>query len=1274
MSNELVSITLKNMFGNGAEYDKYFYIPSESKVIVESLLTNYSYIYDLFKTENIKNNYNDGAIDEVINYLNINFLKPINYIFGYTGKHVLDVQKRITKDTLQTNLIKKGTANNESTFSILYLILYFSFFKFVDGDLSDYHSAFVNDGIYELKTGVLDDERKTFYVFSKPNRFFNMMNAICGKNWISQNSLDILTTGYYKKASGKYQVVFESENDIIDFIYDSILSANTAINIELSNDSNIVLGSTMLLSLTEIVIKLFKDNVLYYERETQGNDKGRALCNGEIKLAVKSSNKYFERYVEIFEYGYAIVKNYILALSKDSSTKKEDIASDEHLKKIVNTLIGADNNLKFKESYKTDIFDKDGIFNYWKSKINFPYTSINNLKFSSTNLDLNSISKSNQSIINKSSVKANIKNEGTAVQDFSSSLIELTNKYKQEPESFNFPLQFYEVTVYNGFNSNMVFDGKNALKNQIDSICRISGNILSKLAFFCVFKVPEAADKGYSELINFYTPTYNLEKKFTFNNSIVNINGTKYSDYETIYKTLGELVEKEISKLLDAAVKGRAIQDAKEDIEASSEAYDEYLKSRLANGYYTEEDFFYINDGGNSKRLPVNSFVEVEFNVPECYDDNGKIKIRTTWLPVSSVRSYNPNGENEITVYTSINDTGGIDKTSPLHAGTYFNSFELEDKAGVKEITLSLKSSNDMNLERIIYRSLALENQIKILKNDNSNPLSNIEKILNNSEANFRIRFGYRDVSVSDANSGNTAISTSDVTNNDFINRINLAKPVQVYPWTYFKITGLDSSIKDGEDEYIIKGVSSGSYMLSSMSLCGVSSNFSKDTNVSNEDFYGSPRNVIGKLAKWIFIGSSDVNKQNEKDLSTAKLCFLGDEKGTIITDFDNINNEFKTDYKYKLKSGENFKGGDLQSVEEFFFDGTKGNKLLAKNFNITNDTKTLSIKEILETLVKWLPDRIYYIGKSGSDTLAIYLPYETIYKIPDFFNTQPYKSEKLKFQIIEAEACIYEGIASPNDEYHNTYFIRMYYEGPSRTASKKSIDTYDPKNAKDYLRIYNYRSIKTQVIENIELSSNNAEFGNTVSSVTMLGCGAPIIFQFDNTSGTLGKDGYSAINGEKIDINQIEGDSTVDLGKFSNYFSTASEASVKPRIVFNNSNYIVSNTKSEEDFNAIASMCKNEASLFFSSMQNKLYTGEMTIMGDPFYYFDSSVEAGKYEIYLQMNRVEDSDSYKMTESRYTGIYFITGIKHSIDADGKFTTTLSITKRIFGSNSGKNNK
>ena len=236
-----------------------------------------------------------------------------------------------------------------------------------------------------------------------------------------------------------------------------------------------------------------------------------------------------------------------------------------------------------------------------------------------------------------------------------------------------------------------------------------------------------------------------------------------------------------------------------------------------------------------------------------------------------------------------------------------------------------------------------------------------------------------------------------------------------------------------------------------------------------------------------------------------------------------------------------------------------------------------------------------------------------------------------------------------------------MYYEGPGRSTDENGNEEV----TNDYLRIYNYRSLQEQVIENIDISCEN-EFGNTVSSVSLMGSGTPMTFVYNMDGGVINEDAIAS-NTKNIVDGDIKSHNN-SSESFNYIFDPKSSQDLKPFFTLNNSQYIITDTKGIKNTPSTLSTYTLAASHFFSDMQNKLYSGEMTILGDPFYYFDSSVEAGKYEIYLQMNRAENQKTYKMVPSRYTGIYYIKGIKHNIDSSGKYTTTLSIFKRIFTGN------
>ena len=1343
------SVKLENMFEDGA---KQIQVPDASLGLISRMNLVYNWICELFKPDNISKD-KLKSLKNAIELMETE-LPYSSITTTANNRTIYQAYRDCKKEEVQSQILK-STYGNETLYSIPYLILFYSFFKYDKSeDSTAYYStdknSICNDDIYISCTEQVGDEYKTFFKFNSDNRFFQMMDLFCGQSWrrhgVTHNVpwsakdgknldlVELLTKGYYKnQKNNKYYILFEnedegSENEVVQFIRDCIKPDQYTEGLIFCGNFEINIGRNMLQGFSEHIINTLRNNILYFEQESSSyGDYGYPLCDGSIDLKVKSSNEYVEKYFTVFEYGYNLTKEYIYSLLNNKVSAK-DIIKDESLRKIINVLTGAPkkNDLKMPSNpeTKTHIFDYTnhgtGIFEYFKKNYigsvevsdDFIYDYLEIDDEGDTQINLGKFSDNEKkNIINSINIICSKTNSNGEELNKNVSEAFFNSINQRMPLLLNTPLQFYETMIY-GTNTN--FDSinsyeepeinpewsekqkeeamenarsseKSKLQGKINQFCKIDGTVLSKLSLFCVFDI-QLLSTSTASSTTLSTPSFKLIKKYSYSNDIVSINDIYYQDFNDIYKKLGELALANIIELINAAKKARQNQETTEEFAKQASQFDEYIKSRFATGYFTEKDYFYINDTQTRKKIPVNPFVDIEFNVPYCYIDEktGKGQVSATWIPVTSVRIADNTEKNDIILYSNFSkgDEGDELSGTPMHAGTYFNSFEITDNGGVKEINLSLKSSNDMNLERIIYNSLSLENRTKVI-NGSSNQTSIMDEILKSSESNFRIRFGYRDLSANDSNGQPTTITSSNISDEDFIDRVNIPKPVQIYPWTYFKITGLDSTIKDGEDEYNIKGVSSGSYILSSMSLCGISANFSKDTSTTSEEFFGSPKNVVGKIAKWIMMGSSSSNENEEKNLSTARICFLGDKEGTIITDFDNASKKFKSDYVYELRSGRKLNGGNIESIENFFYDSTNSDKLTAKNFNITNNVKSLSIKEILDSLVKWLPTRIYYIGKlSNGDTLAVYLPYESIYNIENFFNVCPFKTESMKYQVIEADACIYpKGNPSIEKDWHKTYFIRMYYEGPSRTLSESQfkegneVESTYQKTGKNYLRIYNYRSLQEQVIENIEISSNDAEFANTISSVTMLGAGAPVVFNFDKETGVLKDEAISTKNGEIISINSCENDLVSDLGKFSSYFDPKPESRVKPCIVFNNSNYLINpGVKDIEEFNVIASTCKNEASLFFSTMQNKLYTGEMTILGDPFYCFDSSVEAGKYEIYLQMNRVEDPNTYKITPSRYSGIYYLTGIKQAMDTTGKYTTTLSITKRIFGSSDSDSDK
>ena len=1126
------------------------------------------------------------------------------------------------------------------------------------------------------------------YRFLKDSKLFSIFDTI-NKSWREKVVRckgeeiplpEILEDGYYynKKKDITY-VLFPEEHDIIKFIYyalsgeyqffsfgpDDMFSVNELPNFPSSlarkiqtTMQSIIDGGNQINRKSDIMeINLGNSNNVIY-----------------LKFAANESDAII-KYTKLYKYAFSLFEEYLSMLKRNEENTTDAIKNDKYINILFAKIIGGDIGDAVKESstnenYYAKPIGKELLAKYISKYCNlYKETSPNSIEISSGNpIDLSKNRIENitiESEIRLSDVKK--------------------TQYKALPE---YPIQFYETVAINS--SDLPMKAVEGIRDQIMDLSSISGPILSKTAFFAyndVAKVnaSDSQDK-YFGIDNSFSditfPNYKFIKKYQFetNATIVELNGEEFKTYKELYKTLMKQVRKLMVDMLEST---GSINDEIDHVKRELKnlgSLEGYIKSRFADGYFTEDDFFYLYDANREHRAPNNVFVDIEFRVPVKINGHWE----ASWIPVTAVRDYDKYDSDITTRYEE--GDGNL-----LHAGTYFNNFEIEDKAGVKEITLTLKSVNDINLENIIYYSISIGQKLKNIVTKESDKLLYLDQMLKDCESNFRIRFGYRD-RVPNIDGEERTITVSNEFDPKFVERTsifhdkngkNYVKPVQTYPWTYFKIIKIESNIKDGEDTYTLTGVSSGTYVLENLSLNGIQSNFSGKSSNQKDTYLGSPKNVVGKLAKWITQASCSDRHDNE-DISSARIVFLGDKPGTIITDFNN--NEFIKGYRYELRNGRTFNGGDIESIENYFFDSAK-NLLTARSFNIINNSETLSIQQMLDNLVEWLPSRIYYIAKNEDQTVAVYLPYEDIYKIGDFFSKQPYKTEKIKYQVIESEAYIYKDYSSDekmqknysfeqgneitNDDknkmFHKVYFIRMYYEGPGKTNIKNN-------NNGGYLRVYNYRSVQKQVIESIDISDNNTELGNVMSSVTLLGVGTPMVFMYNRQDGTMYEDILSQSNGDSFNQSSFDNRVAHSIGSYQSYFDGKVDEELYPYLSLNNSQYIQLEDMDTDQLPTIASYKSEYASRFFASQQNKEYVGEITIMGDPFYYFDSTVEAGKYEIFLQMNRISNRKDYSRAESKYTGIYYINGIKHTIDEDGKYTTTLSVIKRIWSFNNDKNNE
>lgn len=1313
------SFTLHHMFGISDNDNYKITCPQNSVMMLHKLQQVYDLIWDIYKND-IKEEISYAKMLNITNYPNLNIATKAQNLLLQQSIILYNQYCSLTREDIKNVIIGKSTDDDiKDLISLIpYFIIFFSIFSFNQSfTYDDYLKQNLSNYIYDkYENVIIGDEHKNILAFKTTNSFFDLKTFL-NQNWTNNTTTlygngnnkktiymyDLITDGFCgleQRGEYYYLILWDVTNssveeeilkDINNFIIHNIFSLSEKSETYYSNplalELNYKNGNDFLFNQftdkIDYTISLLQNEILLQNKYDLENAKDQEIIigNHKIKLTSLRDDNWFNWYLKYYNYSINLLRGYI---RKNKSNYKNGniLGSDELVKKICskitdcrisnNSLSASTNDCNNLKTYDYDNYGE--AINKYISNQTPNKLSENRKKISTINIDnsdeIINLPEPTYKTINNSKIQAKFNSEISCTSSF-----------------------FFEMILYKVYFTvdDVTYLNNDEIKTKINDFCKLGNALTTKLALSAFYdKLERNSDFKFSygneqAIGNASGASYVLERRLPFvstNTVYVSVDGQKQSSFYEFCKSLNEIIVEQLNSILNEEATGAKYDNAVNSVKKQAEEFNSYITTRLNNSA-TEESFFLLEQK-DKKTFPNNTFVEVEFNVPYIDENNN---VTTGWLPVTSSRFYNSdNIENNFGFAVEKDNNGNI--VQKLYAGDYFDSFELEDKAGTKEITLTLKSANDMNLENIIHSSLSTESKTREINSVGNNSIDYLEELLQSSNSNFRIRFGYRDRPFNPSN----AITVSDVSDDDFTNRTkkgnaDSVKPVLTYPWTYFKITGLESRIKDGDDEYTIKGISSSSYILNNMSLSGVDINFSSENEGSGQNI-GSPKNTIGKIINWITRASCGI--ENKNDLTKAKICFLADGNNEIIVDSDTYGN-FKK-YKYKLKNGSSLNGGNIETIEKFFFEPYKDgqNMLTAKKFNIKSDFKSSNLKKILDSLMDWLPPRIYYISKYGNQTIAVYLPYEEIYKIKNFFSDMPYKSEKLKYQVIETKAQIYENYSTSSD-YEDVYFIRVYYEGPGyylKYDESGNDSTTEINTDSNYLRVYTYRSTKSQVINEVDISTES-EFANVTSSVTVLGAGtSPLVFNYNMQDGTMNSSvgSYNDPEQTNIDMSSLIADDeqneesaytefTIrEAENFSNFRNSI--ASDNPKFVLDNSKYVFSNVPVNNDndtslFKSALSQSVIDASVFFSALQNKLYTGTITIMGDPFYYFDSSLEAGKYEIYLRMNRVVNPKTYKMAESYYSGIYVITGIKHNMDQSGKFTTTLEVNKRIFGTKKSK---
>jgi hypothetical protein len=540
-----------------------------------------------------------------------------------------------------------------------------------------------------------------------------------------------------------------------------------------------------------------------------------------------------------------------------------------------------------------------------------------------------------------------------------------------------------------------------------------------------------------------------------------------------------------------------------------------------------------------------------------------------------------------------------------------------EDTGGKKQINLSLRTADDINLEKIILNSLMKPVEIfnDYIKNSNleEEDPENIVKTSNYRIANFRIRFGYSDTPLQD----DTAINEKEIASPGFSRRTENTKPVIKSPWLYFLINKLETDFVSLETSFEIGGLNVGSYMLD-------------EFRIYNKIPYDSltqvtARKAIGILSKILF------------ESSNGTICVLGEEKDSIVFDYDNSSSGELSLKKIKTKGSDNSLGVSYFDFDPFYVEVLQEGKIKGV------ETKTFEIKEekdedgnkniptarkLLDSLSDFLPTKLYGVPKlDGGNKIAFEVMKSKESIIKDYA-----KELKISYDLIECEAEILDKFGNIDKKYGSNKrrtFIRFYYKGP--------ISRDIPSSEK--IRFYKYRGIKDSIVKSFRVE-NPMNFQKIYGVIGSFESYESALFYTSKISSKILSSGGFIGNKKKLNIKDYSGSIFIPKDDIKH----EDVPLVDPKVGTN-------------------SISLNKISEISNSLSRYVYEGELEIVGDPYFIFDDDLEPWRNMIYLKVNRYENIKNEKLADNDYySGLYMIKKINHEISSDGDFITRLNIVK------------
>lgn len=212
--------------------------------------------------------------------------------------------------------------------------------------------------------------------------------------------------------------------------------------------------------------------------------------------------------------------------------------------------------------------------------------------------------------------------------------------------------------------------------------------------------------------------------------------------------------------------------------------------------------------------------------------------------------------------------TDNIWQEVALNPNNFFESMELTDGGGAKQLTLVLYDQYFSFIENVVMQSIFVTRLSNSTIPSESETISNDKNlnivVSNTSLINLRVRFGY-----ADSNSGDNYF---DQTGSAFADRINSDKPVIRSDWYYFMIRGIQNNFSDDGLHMTVSAISLATNILEKVKLV---QRFARIVD--------TPKNIINNFAKILSKGIGN----SKSSISIASFGANGSDEPLIITGQD---------------------------------------------------------------------------------------------------------------------------------------------------------------------------------------------------------------------------------------------------------------------------------------------------------------------------------------------------------------------------------------------------